>query len=204
MRFTHDRHGLPELGAWRAIVGALCLALLAGCAAGRRASVTYHDPNMDFAVIQTVAVMPFANLASEKNAGARVRDMFMTMLQATGSVYVLPPGEIGRGISRVGIDVPEQPAPGQVVALASNVGADVVITGTVLEYGAVRSGASSANVISVSVEMMEAELGRVVWSASSTKGGVGAADRLFGSGGQPMNGVTEAAMKDLMNKLFND
>ncbi len=204
MRFTHDLHGVSRTGTWLALSGAICLALLSSCASGRRSDVTYHDPNMDFGMIQTIAVMPFANLTADKNAGNRVRDMFMTMLQATGSAYVLPPGEVGRGISRVDIDVPEVPAPEQVVALARNVGADVIITGTVLEYGTVRSGSASANVISVSVEMMEAELGRVVWSGSSTRGGVGAAERLFGSGGQPMNGVTEAAMKDLMNQLFID
>ncbi len=187
-----------------AVACAVCLALMTGCAGRKRARVTYHDPNMDFGLIQTVAVMPFVNLTNEPKASGRVRDMFMTVLQATGSVYVLPPGEVGRGISRVGIDTPGEPTPEQVVGLAKNVGADVIITGAVLEYGSVRSGSAHANVISVNVEMMEAELGKIVWSASSTRGGVSASDRLFGGGGQPMNVVTEQAMRDLMNQLFDD
>ena len=130
--------------------------------------------------------------------------MFMTVFQSTGAAYVLPPGEVGRGISRLKIEHPEEPTPEDVVALATNVGADAIITGTVLEYGSVRSGTSSANVLSVSVKMMEGQSGRVVWSATSTKGGVTASDRLFGGGGEPMNGVTEAAIQELMKSLFSN
>ena len=187
-----------------AALSVICIALVASCGPRKAALVTYHDVNMDFGVLNTVAVMPFTNLTAEQRAGGRVRDMFMTVLQATGAVYVLPPGEIGRGISRVSIRSPEQPTPEEVVALAANVGADAIITGTVLEYGAVRSGTSSANIISISVEMMEAQTGKIVWSEAATNGGVTASDRLFGGGGRPMNGVTEAAIKELMDSLFSN
>jgi len=179
----------------------LALIGLGGCAV-RESAVTYHDPNMDFSVLQTVAVMPFVNLTPTSQAADRTRDVFMTMLQATGALYVLPPGEIARGISRASIPDPSKPTPEQVVQLADLVGADAVITGTVREYGEVRSGTSTANVISISMQMLETETGRVVWSASSTKGGIDASDRLFGGGGKPMNVVTQDAMKDLLDKLF--
>jgi len=80
--------------------------------------------------------------------------------------------------------------------------ADTVITGTLREYGEVRSGTSSANLISLSLQMLEAQTGKVVWSASSTKGGVSTSDRLLGGGGEPMNKVTEKAIDDLIDKMF--
>ncbi len=52
------------------------------------------------------------------------------------------------------------------------------------------------------MQMMEAQTGRVVWSASSTRGGVTMSDRLFGGGGEPMNIVTEKAVDDVIRKLF--
>ncbi len=176
--------------------------LLSGCAARRAEKVTFHEPDMDFSLIRTVAVLPFANLAPVQAAGDRVREVFMTMLQATGAVYVLPPGEIARGISRTGIENPQAPTPEEVVALGKLIGADAVITGAVLEYGETRSGSATASLISLSVRMMEAKTGRVVWSAASTKGGVTAAARLFGGGGEPMNEVTTKAVDDLLDKLF--
>lgn len=188
--------------ALRALAMLLGLVVAAGCAGSRRSQVTFHDPNMDFSLVQKVAVMPFANLTQSVNAAERVRDVFINMLQATGAIYALPPGEVGRGIARLSIEEPKNPSPEDVVALAKALGTDAVITGTVREYGEVRAGSTSANVISLSVSMMEAQSGRVVWSASSTKGGVGAGERLFGGGGKPLNAVTEEAVNDLLDKLF--
>jgi hypothetical protein len=79
---------------------------------------------------------------------------------------------------------------------------DAVITGTVTEYGVVRSGSASANVISMNVQMIEVQTLRIVWTASATKGGISIWDRLFGSGGKPMNDVTMKAVIDVLNKLF--
>lgn len=173
----------------------------AGCA-GTSSHVVFKDPNMDFGSIQTVAVLPFTNLTRDQMAADRVRDVFMTMLQATGGVYVLPPGEVSRGISRLGIERPTSPTSEEIVKFANIVKADTVIAGTLNEYGEVRSGTTSANIISLSLQMMEAQTGKVVWSASSTKGGVTATDRLFGGGGEPMNLVTQNAVNDLLDKLF--
>lgn len=179
----------------------LFFLFLTDCAANS-SKVTYRDPNMDFGSIQAVAVMPFNNLTRETVAADRVRDVFMTMLQATGGVYVVPPGEVGRGISRLSLEHPTSPTPEEVTRFAKIVNADAVFTGTVTEYGEVRSGTAAANVVSVSIQMMEAQTGKVVWSASSTKGGVTTADRLFGGGGEPMNATTQKAVDDLLDKLF--
>ena len=186
-----------KLSAWVTI-----LLALTGCATHRGARSTFHDPNMDFSLIRSVAVLPFANLTTAPKAEERVRDVFMTMLQATGAVYVLPPGEVARGVSRVALPNPVAPTAEEVVRLAKNLEADVVITGTLLEYGEVRSASATANVISMSVQMMEAQTGKLVWSASSTQGGIGAGKRLFGGGGEPMNDVTTKAVEDLLHRLF--
>jgi TolB-like protein len=189
----------PEVRSFRKIVPCILLLVFCGCATH---SATYRDPNMDFGLIQTAAVMPFQNLSRDNLAGDRVRDVFITMLQGTGAVYVVPPGEVFRGINRAGIALPAIPTPEEVVRFAGSVKADTVITGTVREYGEVRSGTSTANLISLSLQMMEAQTGKVVWTASSTKGGITASDRLLGGGGDPMNRVTEKAIDDLLDKLF--
>lgn len=186
----------------RVLLSLLLLLVLFGGCAGTRAYVTYRDPNMDFGAVQSLAVMPFSNLTRETAAEERVRDVLTTMLQATGGVYVIPPGEVRRGISRAGLADPRTPTPEEVVKFAKIVNADAVITGTLREYGEVRSGSTSSNIVSVSLQMMEAQTGKVVWTASSTKGGVTTTDRLFGGGGEPMNPVTQKAVNDLLDQLF--
>jgi hypothetical protein len=176
----------------------LSLVLLAGCATDG----AYFEPNMDFGSLQIVAVLPFQNLTPEDYAAERVRDAFTGMLLATGAVYVLPPGEVARGISRIGRLPPDGPSIDQIKQLAGILNVDAVITGVVTEYGPVRSGAASANVISVSLRMIEKNTGLVVWSASTTKGGITIWDRLVGGGGEPMSTVTVKAVDDLLDKLF--
>jgi hypothetical protein len=180
-------------------LASLILILLAGCATPVD---VYHDANMDFGSIQTVAIMPLANLTRDNLAAERVRDVFMGKLLSTGAVYVLPVGEVARGISKVEGANPVALSPEEIVKVGGIVKVQAVIIGAVREYGEVRAGTTSANVISVSLQMVETQTGRVVWSASSTKGGITLSDRLFGGGGQPMELVTEQAINDLINKLF--
>lgn len=187
-------------------VGVVALAVLlvvtGACGASRRSTGTYHDENMDFSLVQTVAVLPLANLTNNTTAGERVRDVFSTILQATGNVYVMPAGEVSRALARARVALPSQPTAEEAVALGKELKADVVITGTLREYGEVRSGNAMANTIALGLKMMETQTGKVVWSASSAKGGVTAGDRLFGGGGEPMNVVTEQAVRDLIDQLF--
>lgn len=184
----------------RTIILLVALILPAGC--GRTASGVFRDPEMDFGVIQSVAVLPFANQTREQTAADRVRDVFVNKLLFTGGVYAAPLGEVKRGIMRIGPADQTAPSPEEVVKFAALVKVDAVITGVVKEYGEVRSGTAVSNIVSVSVQMLEAQTGKIVWSAASTKGGVTVVDRLFGGGGEPMNDVTEDAVDELIDKLF--
>jgi polysaccharide biosynthesis protein PelC len=203
---SHADRTCPEgLRMWKSsgiflLLMLLLLGSLAGCA-GRHTDV-YHDQNMDFGAIQTVAVMPLANLTRESLAAERLRDVFINKLLSTGAVYVLPVGEVARGITRAEVQNPVAPSPEELVKLGGIVKAQAIFTGAVREYGEVRAGTTAANVLSVSLQMVETQTGRVVWSASSTQGGITIGDRLFGGGGQPMDVVTEKAINDLIKKLF--
>jgi hypothetical protein len=186
----------------RRTTGLVLLALLAlagGCAGSGH---KYHDGNMDFGSVRTVAILPFANLSRDSNGAARMRDVFANMLLASGSIYVLPQGEVVRGMGRVGIQDPTQPSAEEITKLGAMLKCDAVIGGVVREYGEVRSGSATANIVSASLHMFEASTGKVVWAGSSTKGGIGLKDRMFGGGGEPLNDVTELVANDLLDKLF--
>jgi hypothetical protein len=177
----------------------LLLAFTGSCAR----SHPYHDRNMDFGSIRTVVVVPFWNLSSNQQAADRVRDVFANALLATQAVYVVPNGEVARAVSRLGLSSATSPTVDEVMKIGSLLKADAVITGVVREYGEVRAGTATSNVVSVSVQLIEAGTGKVVWSGSSTRGGVTWAARLLGTtGGDPMNAVTEQAVDDLLKQLF--
>jgi len=179
----------------------LWIALLWACGCAAQPEV-YHDPDMDFAAVKTVAVMPFQNLTGDKMAGERVRDMFINKLLATGAIYVVPPGEVARAVARAETLTPETPSNQDVDRIGAILRVDAVITGTVREYNEVRSGTVTDNVVSLSLRMIEVKTKKVVWTASATKGGISFLDRLLGSGGNPMNDVTEQAVAEVLDKLF--
>ena len=190
-----------KISAGRASV-LVVLAFLAGCAALSAGRDQYRDATMDFASVKTVAVLPLVNLSRDSGAADRVRDVLVNSLLATGGIYVLPPGEVARGIFRAGIMNASAPSVEEVQKLATIIKVNAVIVGTLKEYGDVRSGSASANVISLSLQMIETQTGKVVWSASTTKGGITVWDRLFGGGGKPMEETTEKAINDLIEMLF--
>jgi hypothetical protein len=179
----------------------VCLGVGASLCSAQVTDV-YRDPNMDFGSIQKIAVLPFSNLSREQVGPERVRDVFINRLMATGAVYVLPVGEVARGLAKIEPANPAAPTAEEVVKLGAFLKVDAVITGVVREYGEVRSGTTTANVISMSIQMLETGTGRVVWSGSVTEGGVSFWARLFGGGGQPMNTVTEQAVDALFDKLL--
>lgn len=180
----------------------LFAAFLSLVSCSPKAPPIYHNPNMDFGAVQTVAIMPFQNMTSDKSAADRVRDVFSNILLSTGRIYAIPPGEVSRAAIRAGISDPASPATEEIIKLAAITKVDAVITGVVREYGEVRSGTASANVISFSLQMIETQTGRIIWSASSTKGGITMKDRLLGGGGRPMNDITQEAVNDIINKYF--
>lgn len=181
-------------------VAVIFVIVLSGCA-GRTLDV-WHDKEMDFGSVKTIAVLPFANLSQVQQAGQRVRDTLMVRLMATGGVYVLPPGEVARGIARAGLADPAAPSQEEAAKFCSIIKADAVITGVVREYGEVRSGSAIGSIIVVSMDMLEGQTGRVVWTASSEVGGISLKDRLLGPSGKPMNVSTEQAIDDIIEKLF--
>jgi hypothetical protein len=181
------------------VLWAVLLALGLGCSSPPR---RYQNPEMDFGAIRTVAVMPLTNLSRDNLAGDRVRDVFSTMLLATGAVYVVPQGEVARALGKVGVALPPTPSVEEVVRLGAAMKADAVFVGTVKEYGEVRSGTANANVVSMSMQLFETGTGKVVWSGESTRGGISFGDRLLGGGGHPLNDVTEQAVNDLLSQLF--
>ncbi|WP_224981140.1 GNA1162 family protein [Geomonas agri] len=199
MTQQHDKRRRNPVGWLFTALAGLLMMVLGGCAT---TGDTFRDATMDFGSIKTVAVMPFGNLTRDQLASERVRDVFTTSLMATGAIYSLPVGEVARAIGSIGLTNVATPSSEDVVKLAKALKADAVITGIVREYGDVRSGNASADVISLSLQMAEGQTGRVVWSASTAKGGIGITEKLFGGGGKPLNDVTEKAVNDLINKMF--
>jgi hypothetical protein len=132
------RHSAPLV---RLVRLAAPFVVVAFAACGTTSHV-YQDEGMDFGAIERIAVMPLSNLSREVTAGERVRDVLSSAILSTGAVYVLPPGEVTRAIARAGIASGSAPSVDEIVKLGQALKAEALLTGTVKEYGEVRSGSS--------------------------------------------------------------
>lgn len=171
--------------------------LLAACASSH---ISFIESNMEFGAIRTAAIMPFENLSIIKQGEDRVRDVFTNRLLSTGAIYVIPRGEVSRASRIAGVTIPSAPSDEEIIKLGAIAKVDAVFTGVVKEYGKVSSGVATANLVSLSIKLIDAKSGRTIREESSTKGGITIIDRLTGGSGQPLNNVTEEAVNDIINK----
>lgn len=167
MSFPKDRAGflLPSLLV-------ISLAFTA-CAGGPR---TYLNPEADMSFYQKVGVVPFINLTADRFAGEKMTSTFVTELLITEKFDVIERGEFDHAVRQVlsstsGSSSSEMTA-AQLKAVGEQAGVNGIIEGVVKEYEMIRLGQGTYPLISLSVKLVDAPTGRVVWESSySTRGG---------------------------------
>lgn len=181
----------------------LCLVALAGLPGCRSGTGTteFVNPRFDFGFLERVAVLPFENLSSDRQAAPRATRLMITELLATGAVDVVEPGEVQAALNRFGQRV-TVPSTEQIVALGESLGVQALIIGTVNESAVQRSGTAGIPVVSLDVHMVEVETGATVWAASHTEKGGSMAARVLGTTGEPITETTRDAVRTVLDTLI--
>lgn len=143
------------------------------CAGGPR---IYLNPEADMSFYQKVGVVPFINLTSDRFAGEKMTNTFMTELLITKKFDVIERGEFDHIVQQVRSSTGGSPSveltAAQLKAIGEQAGVNGIIEGMVKEYEMVRLGQGTYPLITFSVKLVDAPTGRVVWESSySTKGG---------------------------------
>ncbi|MEJ2182884.1 MAG: hypothetical protein P8Y66_05130 [Nitrospirota bacterium] len=172
----------------RLLMGILAAAaVLAGCSSGNPTS--YHiRGDVDFSYIKKVAVLPFKNLAPQRNAGEIVRQMVINELLASGTVDIVVPGDVVAAMNRVGVKDVSSLSAEEIRGVGKALKVQAVIFGTVEKFGAV----GLAPEVTVTMMMAETDSGTVIWSVTQTSGGAGFATKHLGARVPTMS---ETAMK---------
>lgn len=178
----------------------LVLAGVAGCAASGR---YYVNGEADMAYYKKVAVLPFANLTSDRFAGERVTRMFVTELVIADRFQVADPGEVRAVLERTG-GLPTYEGtydPKKLKDAATEVGATGLIRGAVSEYQMVGSTSSSQRPsVAFDVEMVDIATGKTVWKAQISKRGK-ARIPILGGGAATLSRLTEDACRDVVQRI---
>ena len=183
---------------WTISLTMAAILAAAGCAGVR--TTRYINPDFNFGFVQRVAVLPFENLATDRQAGARATRLFITELLSSGAVDVVEPGEVRAAMNRL-LGADDAPTTEQVVALGKELGVQALILGSVNESAETRSGTVMIPVVTIDVHMVEVETGAAVWATTHTEKGGGFGARFLGSGTEPISETTRRCVRVLVKEL---
>jgi TolB-like protein len=159
----------------------------------------YINPAANFALIKKVAVIPFDNLTSDRTAGEKVTDIFVTELLAHKLFSVIEYGEVTKALKEKGLEGLKGLSSEQAKVLGRTLGVDGFILGTVNIYGVSRAGSSlEYPKVTFSVRMLEAPSGILLWKATGRGDGLTWTYRLFGLGGKDVSVVTKEVSRQII------
>lgn len=182
------------------VLGAVLVGALSGCAAGPRLFVNHKA---DLSYYQRIAVVPFANLTNDGNAGERVTRAFLTELVIAERFQIVEPGEFHGMLDRIGglPDAQGHADPKKLAEAATAAQATGLIRGAVTEYTLQRNGTDETPVVSFDAEMVDVATQQTVWRITVSERGRGRVPVLGGGSRRSFGMVVQEACRKAVDAL---
>ncbi len=147
------------------------LLTLASCGSNRM----YVNDEADFGFYSRVAVVPFSNLTTDKNASDKVTSSFVTELLMLNTVSVANMGDVEKVVKAVVkqdmVNALDELTSEQAMAIGEQAQVEGIFVGAVKDFTMVRSGQDEFPLVAVIVRFIDCQTGRVVWSYETTRKG---------------------------------
>lgn len=173
---------------------------IAGCGS-KATSDSFIREDVDLGYIQRVAVLPLENHSDDKYAAKRVRNVINTQILAMGLFDTAEQGLVDSVLLREAI---EQNTPIDQLTLkrlGQRLKVQAFILGAVDQAGEVRRGANTFPEIAMTLRLLEAESGNILWQASGYRNGESLSRRLFGMAAIDSYQVALNLSRDLLSSL---
>lgn len=143
----------------------LLFLMLSGCG-GKFDSEDYLREKVDLAAISRVAVMPFQNFTGDQFVADRTRNIATTQLLASGIADVVDRGLVDSVMAEEVID-PRLPIDQiNMKRLGQRLNVQAFLLGSVDLAGEKRSGSVAYPVLGVTLRLVDAQAGLVIWQSS--------------------------------------
>ncbi|UCH83909.1 MAG: hypothetical protein JSW50_15960 [Candidatus Latescibacterota bacterium] len=146
-------------------------ALISGCGASTR---VFTHPEADMSYYETVGVVPFQNLSSDRFAGEKFSTEFTTALLASNKFGVVEQGIFVNALVQIigARTTSDGLTADQLKRISEATGVQGVFEGVVTQYDMAAGGGDYFPVISVEARLVDTETGTIVWKATiSERGG---------------------------------
>ncbi len=157
--------------AWRAVVVAGLLVLLASCADTRYAAHHVGEPAALDAKLE-VAVVPLENLTNYPKAGLIAAELVSTELYRRGLFRLTEGTALRQALNALETDVADLAVTYAAAELGRRLEVDAVLVGSVSEYG-YQHGLHEEPVVGLNLRLVAAASGDILWAASHSTTGRG-------------------------------
>jgi hypothetical protein len=148
-------------------------AAFAGCGGG--ALEPYASQNLKGGEGLKMAILPFDNLSDDQGAGKTMENLALVEFLKRTPAKIVDPGEVSAALLqervRLATSIPKE----TIRSLGANLGVDLFLVGIVHEYGMQRAsgagGSGDIPVVSLTLRILDAETGDIVWAISSARRG---------------------------------
>lgn len=154
------------------------LVALAGCGSGSMTKAFMRE-GATLGHIQTVAVLPFEDLGGGPGPAQRTREITMTQVLTSGLFDVVDKGRVDSILRDEAIDPGTPLEAASLRRLGQRLGVQAFLLGSV-EQGTESRGAAVYPEINLTLRLLDAETGTLIWQATGRGSGYSLMDRLFG------------------------
>lgn len=174
------------------------LMMTAGCGS-RAVSESFMREDVDFAYVQTIAVLPFENNSEDKFAGNRARGITITQVLAMGLFDVLEKDLVDSEMYNEALDPGVPIDPLTLKRLGNRLKSQAFLMGTVDAAGTNKLGATTYPEFALTLRLVDTESGMILWQASGHLSGESFGRRLFGLKADDAYQITLKLVKTLLN-----
>lgn len=149
----------------RSMAISLLFLMISSCS-GKFDSKEYLRDNVDMGAITRIAVMPFQNFTNDQFVAERTRDIATTQLLASGIADVVDRGLVDSVMAEEVID-PKLPIDQiNMKRLGQRLNVQAFLLGAVDLAGEKRTGSIAYPVLGVTLRLVDAQAGVVIWQSS--------------------------------------
>ena len=179
--------------------GLFCLALVVGCTKSVRVDERLFYPQT-FDVVKRIQVVPFENLTPFPEAGLIVSDLVADEMRAWQGYEVQDRHAIEARARSGEYALPLHWGRPEAVKFGRALGADLVVSGTILEFGYLREhrGLTERATFAVVARLVSTQSGRVIWSGTM----LGTSGSDLSPTRPPLMDVTGNVLENAFAKLF--
>jgi len=183
-----------------AVLLGVSLLSVAGCG-GQQASKAFLREEVDLSYIKTIAVLPFEGQGGGQGVAAKAREITITEVLATGVFDVVDKGRVDSALRAEAIDSVQAIDPTTMRRLGQRLKVQAFLLGSVDQAGDIRVGSAVYPEVTLTLRLVDAEAGLLLWQASGRGSGYSLMDRLFGLGAKNSFEVTLDLLERLLGTL---